>query len=246
LTQSRHWSTSNFTMTESQNIPWKRITVESAAIVASILLAFAIEAWWEARQANQQRLGHVTALDRDFRQMAVRAQASFDNADRAAVAGNHLLSLIAHEAEPSADVARMSIVSLGMYEVFSPSVGAYDAIVSSGDIELLKISDLKRELAAFFGSFEDMRVSERLLVDLQARFLESDDYVRLIGLHRHGPFGLPSVGEIQVNGWADSDHFLNSLAHLTLRQMDVSDDYLFLLERIDVIRVAIAAESELD
>lgn len=33
-------------MTESRIIHWKRIAVEAAAIVISILLAFAIDAWW--------------------------------------------------------------------------------------------------------------------------------------------------------------------------------------------------------
>jgi len=33
-------------MTNSQTIPWKRIFIEAAAIVASILLAFSIDAWW--------------------------------------------------------------------------------------------------------------------------------------------------------------------------------------------------------
>ncbi len=36
-------------MTETQNIPWRRLSIEAAAIVASILLAFAIDAWWEER-----------------------------------------------------------------------------------------------------------------------------------------------------------------------------------------------------
>ncbi len=36
-------------MIEPQKIPWKRTTVEVSAIVASILLAFAIDAWWEER-----------------------------------------------------------------------------------------------------------------------------------------------------------------------------------------------------
>ena len=233
-------------MTESQNIPWKRISVEAAAIVASILLAFAIEALWEARQANKQRLDHVTALDRDFRQMAERAQASLDTADRAVVAGKNLFSPFAQGVEPSADVARESIMPLGMYEVFSPSIGAYDAIVSSGDIELLKSDELKRELVTFFGSFEDMRVSERMLLDTQARFLESDDFSRYFGMHRLGPLDLPSVGEFQLNGSADSDRFLNSLVILTMRQMGVSDDYRYLIERIDKIRAAIAEESELE
>jgi hypothetical protein len=33
-------------MSDTQTIPWKRISVEAAAIVASILLAFSIDAWW--------------------------------------------------------------------------------------------------------------------------------------------------------------------------------------------------------
>lgn len=40
-------------MTDSRDIPWKRISVEATAIVASILLAFAIDASWEEAQ-NQK------------------------------------------------------------------------------------------------------------------------------------------------------------------------------------------------
>jgi len=37
-------------MSKSPEIPWKRLTVEGAAIVVSILLAFSIDAWWGERQ----------------------------------------------------------------------------------------------------------------------------------------------------------------------------------------------------
>jgi hypothetical protein len=37
-------------MRDANSIQWKRLSVEAAAIVASILLAFAIDAWWEERQ----------------------------------------------------------------------------------------------------------------------------------------------------------------------------------------------------
>ena len=40
-------------MTEPRIIPWKRIAVEAAAIVASILFAFAIDAWWDDRQQQE-------------------------------------------------------------------------------------------------------------------------------------------------------------------------------------------------
>jgi hypothetical protein len=55
-------------MNETQKTPWKRISVESAAIVASILLAFAIDAWWEERAERQDELEVLGALLADFRQ----------------------------------------------------------------------------------------------------------------------------------------------------------------------------------
>ena len=65
-------------MSADRSIDWKRLGIESAAIVASILLAFAIEAWWDGRKSDLQRRDHIVALERDFEQMAARAQASYD------------------------------------------------------------------------------------------------------------------------------------------------------------------------
>ena len=53
-------------MTETQKIPWKRISVEAAASVASILLAFAIDAWWE-----EDTLVAVSAKDAGFNKLRV-------------------------------------------------------------------------------------------------------------------------------------------------------------------------------
>ena len=49
-------------MTRNEKIPWKRISVEAAAIVASILLAFAIDAWWSARQLAVQEQEIIAQL----------------------------------------------------------------------------------------------------------------------------------------------------------------------------------------
>lgn len=38
-----------------QGIPWNRFLVEAAVIVASILLAFAIDAWWDRQRDESQR-----------------------------------------------------------------------------------------------------------------------------------------------------------------------------------------------
>ena len=40
-------------MSIDRTIPWQRIAVEGIAIVASILFAFAIDAWWNDRQQDE-------------------------------------------------------------------------------------------------------------------------------------------------------------------------------------------------
>jgi hypothetical protein len=55
-------------MTETQNIPWKRITVEAAAIVGSILLAFAIDAWWNDHQNRAEERRVLVGLKSEFEQ----------------------------------------------------------------------------------------------------------------------------------------------------------------------------------
>ncbi len=53
-------------MTKASQIPWVKVAVEAAAIVGSILLAFAIDAWWEDSQSEQQEAQILEALLEDL------------------------------------------------------------------------------------------------------------------------------------------------------------------------------------
>ena len=66
-------------MAELQNIPWKRISVEAIAIVASILLAFTIDAWWEDAQSEHEEKQILEALLVDLisRQERLDAQRTY-------------------------------------------------------------------------------------------------------------------------------------------------------------------------
>ena len=50
-------------MAKSEDIPWKRLTAEAIAIVASILLAFWIDAWWEQRVETNLAIEHLQAFE---------------------------------------------------------------------------------------------------------------------------------------------------------------------------------------
>ena len=53
-------------MNESQDISWRRIFAEGAAIVAGILLAFAIDAWWDDQVEIKEEQRLLAALANEF------------------------------------------------------------------------------------------------------------------------------------------------------------------------------------
>ena len=53
-------------MKGNEEIPWKRISIEAAAIVGSILLAFAIDAWWEERHERIDETEQLARLHVEF------------------------------------------------------------------------------------------------------------------------------------------------------------------------------------
>ena len=50
----------------SKQIPWLRVFVEGAVIVASILLAFALDAWWDRRGERVWERAQLEALHGEF------------------------------------------------------------------------------------------------------------------------------------------------------------------------------------
>ena len=220
-----------------------RMVSESVLIVVSILLALSADAWLDSRKQAVQLDGHVAALARDFDTMLERVNASYNAAYRGVESGRELSILMQEGAEIDPDLAPELLWYLVFYEVFTPSVGAYQALVASGNLELLENDVLKIELADFFGSFEDVRASERLLLDTQVAFFASKTFSHLAGWHRMGQAGLPVAGKFPVDQWSDSDEFMNAVGIYTVRQNDVLEDYRYLRTRIQSIAAIIASEA---
>jgi len=220
-----------------------RMISESVLIVVSILLALSADAWLDSRKQAAQLEGHVAALARDFDTMLGKVNASYNAANRGVESGRHLSILMQEGSEIDPDLAPELLWHLVFYEVFTPSVGAYQALVASGNLELLENDVLKIELADFFGSFEDVRASERLLLDTQIVFFASKTFSNLAGWHRMGQAGLPVAGKFPVEQWSGSDEFMNAVGIYTVRQNDVLEDYEYLRTRIQSIAAIITSET---
>lgn len=61
-------------MSDPRFIHWKRIGVEAAAIVASILLAFAIDAWWNERVDQSRSKAQLRSLAIEFGEVELHLQ----------------------------------------------------------------------------------------------------------------------------------------------------------------------------
>ncbi len=220
-----------------------RMISESVLIVVSILLALSADAWLDSRNQEVQLGGQLAALERDFQTMLERVDASYSAASRGVESGTRLSVLMQEGSAIDPDLARERLWHLVFYEVFTPSVGAYQALIASGNLELLENDGLKRQLADFFGSFEDVRASERLLLDTQVVFFGSKTFSRLAGWHRMGQGGVPVAGKFPVDEWSGSDELMNAVGILTVRQNDVLEDYEYLRTRIQNIAAVIASEA---
>jgi len=170
-------------MASSQNIPWKRIAVEAMAIVGSILLAFAIDAWWDNRQIRideQQILLGLRAeftanhelLSRDLASNLQDVQSLVD-----------LLSLI--EGGQSDDIKSIALAALE--EMHSPKTsdlgsGTLNALLGSGRLEILRSRKLRIQLTNWNGVIgevsDDQNNLAKMVFEIYVPYFVSENYSR--------------------------------------------------------------------
>lgn len=147
-------------MNDRQEIPWKRMAVEAMAIVASILLAFAIDAWWQDRTERIVEIQYLHALRDDLLSSLERLDA--DEAwQRRQV--QHLESLLLTNGDtPYSDELRLWIDD-GLFNVgtYQPQISALQDLESSGQTQIIQNQYLRRVLASIRQKMNDLETTQR-------------------------------------------------------------------------------------
>jgi len=207
-------------------------------IVISVLVALGADAWWESRGELAKTDAYLAALGRDFDQMSARVEASIATSRNGYESGRSLLAALATQGS-AVDPQQASRWMFGLfgYEVFSPSAGAYQALTTSGDIDLLPDEALKQDLADFFGATQDYSSTEAVLAETRLALSTSEAFRNTAGLHRlSGDLRALGFDGPAVNEWAASEALLNDIASVTLSQAFALGDYEDLRDQIAVIR----------
>ena len=158
-------------MKESQEIPWKRIFVEATAIVASILLAFAIDAWWQNRTDRFVEAQYLQAMRADL----LRSLELLDEneATQRRQVGYLESLLLTNGDTPYSDELRRWLDD-GLFNVgtYQPQISALHELESSGQTQIIQNQDLRRALASVrqrMNGLEnvqsDFQLSQQMLID---------------------------------------------------------------------------------
>jgi hypothetical protein len=134
-------------MPNAKNIQWSRLSIEAAAIVASILLAFAIDAWWEDRQDRENEKEYLVSLRQE---LADSIEFAKENEElRRKVVDAHV-SLIAQVqgAKRAPDRDLYEWISLLSYPLrYYPPRAVYNDIMASGGTNLISSAEIRMALA---------------------------------------------------------------------------------------------------
>jgi hypothetical protein len=140
-------------MATIQDIHWKRVSVEAVAIVASILLAFSIDAWWGERQEFHETEKMVAALQVDFAQSREKLALSIKEVEERIADTETLMTRYDSEQVPVSDLRRYFRNAL-IPMLFRPSLSSYDSAVATGQINTLESRALTRAFSDFLFAYQ--------------------------------------------------------------------------------------------
>lgn len=148
-------------MTETRKTPWKRLAIEASTIVVSILLAFAIDAWWEERRERQAEVVLLERLRTDFQEIHA-ALAVVEAEHRAASeACLFFMNMAVGDALPSTpEVDRRVALVFLVSRTFNPGSGAFAAFSGGDSSRLIRNQSLAYKILAWPGLVEELQEEE--------------------------------------------------------------------------------------
>jgi hypothetical protein len=162
-------------MNEVKNIAWTRISVEAVAIVGSILLAFAIDAWWDGRKDREIEQELLVSLIQEFEGAATEFDIQWTKAEQRRTAATQLAALndkTIAQADPETLYRLWN-------QTYSPSIsdppeGTLTSAIATGRLSLIRNKLLKSLLTRWSGRLRNLHNTERNLTDHMVRGFMQD------------------------------------------------------------------------
>lgn len=155
-----------------QLVHWPRIIAEVGAIVASILIAFALDAWWDNRQESARETALLSRLHAEAEENLGGLLEAEETHKDALAASDSLFRLIAlHRGSvPPATVDSLLMRAIDT-RTFDPASGTLNAVLATGDLNLIRDDSVRTLLAAWPDLVADLREEQILDFNLSWEFI---------------------------------------------------------------------------
>ena len=135
---------------------------EFIVVVTGVLVALALNAWWQTQQNRAFELQYLEQLYQDIENTIV----SIERDTRAEYESDHALSMLVRSFRSDPPPPRDSLVAWSLAApnllVTVPTIGTAEALVSSGDLRLIRNDSLRLALPTYLESNKGFRGNMQL------------------------------------------------------------------------------------
>lgn len=149
---------------------------EAFAVLAAILVAFSLDAWWDTRLEREAMFRALEAVEAETRENLVMLERTMAQ-DRGVVAGVALLATVDAEDIDGMPIEQVRMIAgLTMGITLDPGQGAIKAFTEGGHLTALATPSLSTSLAGLSARFEDL--TEEVLGIIPASSVVLDAAIR--------------------------------------------------------------------
>jgi hypothetical protein len=128
---------------------------EIGIVTVGILIAFALDAWWDDRSMARQEQIHLRALASDFQQNIDSLKKLVELERQVAASSRELLLRAQAEQPASSEPLSKLVADVFNSARYEPVMGAYEALVNSAGLTLIQDDSLRAALAQFAARVDD-------------------------------------------------------------------------------------------
>ena len=187
-------------MANTRQAQWKRFLAEGVVILVSILLAFSIDAWWNSRIEEQREREQVVSMLAEFKADLTGLDSVLASIQGHAQNIDTLIALLKASGDQPVQVPGALLGSAITWRTSDVSTSALDALMASGDLNLLRNTELRTNLAglpAFLADVrEDENVAQIFAESHMSIFLAREGLAEIAYAYREGvqdPGGIPDL-----------------------------------------------------
>ncbi len=184
-------------MTNFRQIPWARILAEGAVIVVSILLAFTIDAWWDNYIEQQREREQLVSMRAEFHGSLSGLDAILASVQSHAENIESLIALLKAADDERVLVPGALLGSAVTWRTSDVSTSTLDALMASGDLNLLRNAELRTQLAGLpafiLDVTEDEIIAQNFAESEMSVFLAHEGLAEIAYANREGVTGLNGI-----------------------------------------------------